>query len=141
MANDITPKTPRPHAELIKRWADDDSLTVWCWTGPPAAWTEAVPNWYEHFQYALGEKPTAPPRKMCILGGVAFPAPETKAPANGTQYYAAGYSIGAPTYPWLSNILDFDALETGRVHLAEQAAIAHSKALVAANLLAIEAAI
>lgn len=54
--------TPRPHAELIKRWADDASLKVFCWDDNND-WDEITrPTWIPSFRYVVAkEKPTEIP--------------------------------------------------------------------------------
>lgn len=59
---DIQETTPRPHAELIKQWADDSSLNVYIWNGRSGWYKELYPEWYEDTFYVLAkEKPTAIP--------------------------------------------------------------------------------
>ena len=137
--------TPHKHAALIKQWADDPSQTVWSWmpsTHPdsrPGYWKPCDPLWIETTHYAVGPRPGNPPRKMCVLAGVEFPAPETTAPPNHTRYWSAGadwvrYAM------WYSDIEDKTRLAGGLVHLTREAAEQHSKALLAANKAAIEGA-
>lgn len=55
--SEVTPvttstKKPRPHAELIKQWADDDSLEIEVSSG--AGWyVTKNPEWREHQQYRI----------------------------------------------------------------------------------------
>lgn len=44
-------KTPRPHAEMIKQWADDDSLKVEWQPKGGTGWTTVDPSWNPHGQY------------------------------------------------------------------------------------------
>lgn len=63
--------TPHKHAALIKQWADDQSQDVWFWDAH-AGWVhDDEPTWL-CVHYALGPKPTQPPRNMCTLAGVEF---------------------------------------------------------------------
>ena len=82
-------KTRQKHAAKIIQWAQDTSQSVWYWSTNANAWLDTYdPSWADFLIYVLGEKPTAPPRKMCTLGGLEFPAPETVAPENrqSTKY-------------------------------------------------------
>lgn len=137
---------PHKHAALIKQWADDPSLTVWYWDAANQNWfdCEDDPDWsYDHM--AVGALPTQPPRKMCSLAGVEFPAPETVAPLIGSKFYVANMTrrdwSKEYAYNWRG---DSDGaqllLEVGLVHLTYEAAEQHSKALLAANKQAIEGA-
>lgn len=51
--------TPRAHAELIKQWADDDSLEIEYWSPGLNSWQPAeTPTWEPTTKYRL--KPTKP---------------------------------------------------------------------------------
>lgn len=51
----ISSKKPRPHAELIKQWADDDSLEIEVSSG--ADWyVTKNPEWHEEQQYRIKPK-------------------------------------------------------------------------------------
>lgn len=130
---------PHKHAALIKQWADDPSQHVWYWSPSGGIWRQTEPSWCETTTYALGPKPTQPPRKMCVLAGVEFPAPETKTPGEGQRYYAA-MPFGAREYYWVNNVTERDWLRLGLVHLSREAAEQHARALLAANKQAIEGA-
>lgn len=56
--------TPRPHAELIKKWAEDSSLKVYVWTLADR-WEELTgPIWDKEIIYTVAkENPTEPPTK------------------------------------------------------------------------------
>lgn len=56
----LDPTNPRPHAELIKQWADDDTLEIEVKNGQH--WTKvARPNWLPELKYQI--KPTKPTEK------------------------------------------------------------------------------
>ncbi len=133
---------PHKHAAIIKAWADDPSQAVWCWNPHHAApeWLR-VQNiyWEQSVHYALGDKPTAPPRKMCTLAGVAFPAPETEAPPHCMDVYFSS-PMGTSKEWWISAEYDLKRLHAGFMHLDRASAELHSTALAAANRQAIEAA-
>lgn len=140
---------PHKHATLIKQWADDLSQKVWCWCSSSGSWREYDAHRHpfcESYQFALGPKPTQPPRKMCVLAGVEFPAPETRAPAPHTTYYfpavSSGQPVGASEWAYEDSWgSQRHQLENGLVHLTREAAQQHSKALLAANKRAVEGAI
>lgn len=140
--------TPHKHAALIKQWADDPSQAVWHWRPQALEWLGAnfggeSPSWDEEWRYALGPKPTQPPRRTCVLAGVEFPAPETVEPANGAACYrpdVIGGVYGVAEDPWGDCDTLWHCLEHGLIHLTREAAEQHSKALLAANRAAVEGA-
>ena len=132
--------TPRPHAEMTALYMSDSTLKCWMWHS--YEWLEVTrPSWTEGAVYFVGhEAPTEPPRKTCTLGGLTFPAPETIAPEAGAACWSA-YPDKAYETIWINNTFDTYLLEKGFVHLTEEAAKAHHRALVAANRLAVEGAV
>jgi hypothetical protein len=139
--------TPHKHAALIKQWADDPSQDVWCWDG--YQWLLALeansPRWIESVPYAVGPKPTQPPRLMCTLAGVDFPAPVTDANklVEGCEYFVANpaFEGGYWVLFWRQDCVDHPRfLEAGLIHYDKEDAKQHSKALLAANKQAIEGA-
>ena len=52
------PKTnPRPHADLIKQWADDDSLEIECRTNSHSSWVDVEePVWSARYEYRIKPK-------------------------------------------------------------------------------------
>lgn len=137
--------TPHVHVELIKKLADDTSLTIWLWSPNREKWVQAtfadVCN-FPGYVFALGDKPTAPPRKMCELAGVKFPMPETVAPKYGTDYWSVDENMErtATICTWVDSNHDFERLKARRVHLNPDAAVAHFRALEAATKWAMEEA-
>ena len=133
--------TPRPHAELMKRWIDDDKLECWGWS---TSWKEWELSAYGPTNpltiYFLGPKPTSPPRKMCTLGGLQFPAPETVAPPNGTACWSAS-SKEDINWNWRSCASQIEILKDGQMHLNGESAKAHRAAQQAANAQAIAEAV
>lgn len=135
--------TPHKHAALIKQWADNPSQTVWFWSPAGNRWESSTfSNMVAYTTggtYALGEKPTQPPPKMCVLAGVEFPAPETVGPAQVTLVYFPDGGGGATHGRWdQRDGFMTGLLEKGYVHLTREAAEQHSRALLAANKQAIE---
>ena len=82
----------------------EKGLNVWTWNTRVKAWYESnlssltySPNTDTHF--AIGEKPTSPPRKMIEIDGVVMPAPIMRVedlPLPFWALYADG-SFGAST--------------------------------------------
>lgn len=65
----MTTKTPRPHAELIKAWADGAEIEFRAMK--ERNWREAInPGWYENHEYRI--KP-APKRKVEMWQWAARP--------------------------------------------------------------------
>ena len=58
----------------------EKGLDVWWWNAPHSEWernclTPLTLEGNEKFHFAIGEKPTSPPRKMIEIDGVRMPAP------------------------------------------------------------------
>ena len=131
--------TPRPHAELQKQWLDDDTLIRWRWFDNDKEWLcTPLGDWHTDGIYAVSHtKPAKPPQRTCTLGGLQFPAPETVAPAIGTKYWVANSYLGIESCVWDGIVYDYEALDTGFIHLTYEAATLHRKAFVASNQQAI----
>lgn len=132
--------TPHKHAELIKKWADDTSQPAWYWD-ESEGWIACPygPAWLKDVKYAIGEKPTYPPAKMCVLAGVEFPMPMTEPPAVRSDYFVAE-AAEISSMNWDGGSYDMFLLNAGVVHLSKEGAIAHTRALIAATKQAMEAA-
>jgi hypothetical protein len=109
----MTTPTPHKHAALIKAWADDPSQDVWEYDGQWDLVTDPVPVWYDHLHYALGPKPTQPPRKMCSLAGVEFPEPLKAAPRAGSDYFVPNILGGLLGDTWVATVVDLARLGNG----------------------------
>ena len=132
--------TPRPHAEMIKKWADDESLQKWRWSPIIKEWRNSGKCWYVGEIYHVGHtEPTAPPKRMCTLGGLKYPAPETVAPPLGAKFWVAG-ACGKPYELYWQTSTGCLELNAGLFHLNREAAELHSKALRIANMQAIDSA-
>lgn len=71
-------------------------------------------------------------QEMITIGGVSFPKPETKTPKED-QYYFMPDPTATKLYfrsRWDNDECDVQRLERGFVHLSEENAIAHAKALI-----------
>lgn len=137
--------TPHKYAALIKQWADDASQPVWYWSPSACRWDRSdFPSWDADLIYAIGDKPTESPRKMCRIAGHQFPMPETVALAVGATYFVPSLTVshGADyeDYEWCGDAVDSLWLTQGLVHLTKEAAAQHAKALRAASIAAVEAA-
>lgn len=135
--------TPHKHAELIMKWAEDTSQTVWCWDLFKGEWHPPLgptPIWLETATYAVGDKPTQPPRKMCVIGDFEFPCPETEAPHHQAHYWFPSITDIVHSYRWVGDDYDIGKLEGGILHLSQEAAEHHARALLAANKQAISQA-
>lgn len=134
--------TPHPQAALIKSWADDPRQQVWYrsdtyqeWTG--CSFNVALFDLHQHI--AIGPKPTAPLRRVCTLGGLEFPEPESATPPPGARFFLVGSGESLTTI-WGGTSLEFTWLVERYIHLTREAAEAHSRALLAANLEAVRGA-
>jgi hypothetical protein len=77
---------------------------------------------------------------ICELGGVFFPTPETSILAEDTGVWLAEPD-GVPRYGSWGDLRGYSSyLKAGLVHLKQEAALAHSKAMLAANLKSINEA-
>lgn len=73
-----------------------------------------------------------PFQEMITIGGVSFPKPESETPEQGCNYYSPNllsYSLYICN-SWEDDRFDARRLEQGLVHLTEENAIAHAKALI-----------
>ena len=134
-----------PHLDLLVRAAADTTQQIWFWKPRDEQWTgcglEAlVSDVVGRFVFVLGDKPTAPPQRMCTLGGLQFPEPMTEAPKRGSRYWEANPGGCLASKCWSADTYDDRMLTNRLIHSTEAAAIAHSEALRAANLEAVRGA-
>lgn len=130
--------TPHKYAALINQWVEDTSQKVWIWGDEGWHWNK-YPMWQENFHYAIGDKPTHIPSKMCVLGGLEFPMPLSTTPEIGYKYFLADVADRCPTSAcWAADRHDERWLAAGLVHHSEWAAQQHINAMCAANRQAIE---
>ena len=132
---------PRANKEQADRYFADDTLKAWWWNEVDKTWAEARwPDFEPSLTWQVGhERPTEPPQKMCELAGVKFPMPMTEAPGEGEMYIYVS-TCGVYQEEWLNTAWDKERLERGLCHRTEEAAQQHYRALVAANMQAVEAA-
>lgn len=71
--------------------------------------------------------------RTIMIGDMEVPAPETEAPDDGVRYYffsSYGSEI-TDNVCWRGDAMDIRMLKHGLVHLTEEAATAHARALIA----------
>ena len=129
-----------PHYELQLQYLADITQTVW---GRPNysklySWNifENAFIWLPDWEYHIGPTPPEQP-KMCALGGMKFPRPESVSPEIGTEIYVA-FNTGPQAFKWRTGDLEDKWLELRIVHLDAHAAEQHSAALRAVNMQAVE---
>lgn len=128
-----TQPTPHKHAAKIIKWAQDTSLPVWGWSQGQEKWVICENAfWSSNAFYELGEKPTAPPQKMCTLGGLEFPMPETVAPEVCQEVFYVTTSK-VHFLHWDNEANHQKWLHDGCVHLTAANANMHLAAIQAAN--------
>ena len=84
------------------------------------------PRFYDNYEYRI--KP-----RIIKIGDMEVPAPETEAPDDGVRYYffsSYGSEI-TDNVCWRGDAMDIRMLKHGLVHLTEEAATAHARALIA----------
>lgn len=69
--------------------------------------------------------------KVIYIGGHWVPVPELDAPEKGKLYYVPSFIAAPLCYHWANDKFDLQLLAKGLVHLTEENAEAHAKALVA----------
>lgn len=75
------------------------------------------------------------PKKTILVNGVEVPAPETKMPEIGAQYYTPQISAldrdkKFKEYPWDGGSFDKSYLEAGLIYLNKEDAIERAKAMM-----------
>lgn len=79
----VSTKKPRPHAELIKQWADDDSIEIQEYNSDYKTWTNvSYPKWYSDTEYRI--KP-----KMVTKWKWAYNSGKTDTTLITTDYFAS----------------------------------------------------
>ena len=124
-----------PHAASMLLYAQDAAETdkPWerwmCMYKKDAIWRdefEEHPIWHEDFEYR--RKP-----KTITVNGIEIPEPAREAPKMNEKFFLVdtASSTLVNDYCWSNRIYDNEWLNKGLVHLTEEAAIAHAKALIA----------
>jgi len=118
------------HADLMIQYANDCTLPVWVKCAKDDRWIPStMPNWYEDYEYAVGEKPKDAKLMKYPNGTVEFYAPESKEPEIDTVVYVVGLD-GIFPESWGNTYEDKLTLAKGIIHLTREGAELHHKALV-----------
>ena len=122
--------TKHKHADLMLLYAQDALETDKPWT----RWEMLVhdkwavltsnPTWHEALEYR--RKP-----QTILVNGIEVPKPETRAPKYDTLYWVPDLKSKSffDCFTWCNDDVDFRHLERRIVHLNNEAAAAHGKAL------------
>lgn len=118
------------HADLMIQYANDCTLPVWVRCAKDERWlSSTVPNWYEDYEYAIGEKPKDAKLLKYPNGTIEFYAPESKEPEMNSTVYFVGIK-GVYTENWMNTFGDQLVLQQGLVHLNRTYADLHHKAFL-----------
>ena len=114
------------HAEMIRRWLDDDSLEVEMEVGENAWQKDKNPTWDEDYEFRF--KP-----KMIKCGGMELPEPMMVSPEIDTQYWVVDITQRRIVYVaiWKGTEYELILLQRGLCHTTQAAAEQHAKALIA----------
>ena len=125
---------PHVHAASMKLYAEDAAETDKPWERWEVLavghqfWNTCVEGLYWHPSNSYRRK-----RKTRVVNGFSVPAPETKAPASNSLYYAAltnrEYWISTGGYLWVGDKIDLRFLSRGLVFLNKDDAVANAKAM------------
>lgn len=119
------------HAELMQQYADDAIISETPWQF--WQWTDKYYNgtWNDLSDHPVWDISTQYRRKLktILINGYEIPEPERKPLESGTKYYIPSISYRRTSYSWENDGVDRLYLTNGMIHLNEEAAILHSKAL------------
>lgn len=138
--------TPRAHADLATLYFSDAEMMCWRWEKGEDGyywWYLPNPSFIPGRIYHVGKiAPTEPPQIMCELAGVKFPMPAQQPPEVESWYHQVNSANPEMpyTFKWVGSHFDRIVLQNLMVHLNEESAVQHGKALLAANKQAIEKA-
>ena len=124
---------PHPHAASMLLYAQDAAETDkpwerWEYKPGVTGFKECLkhPEWNADFKYR--RKP-----KTITVNGIEVPEPAREAPKMGEKFFVV--TLTSPTlvndYLWTTHRYNTQWLSKGLVHLTEEAAIAHAKAMLA----------
>lgn len=125
-----------PHAALMLKFAQDAQTHKRPWDlwevrfNSDSKWEDMIisPMWTPEYEYRR-----KPAKKTVLVNGIEVPAPETTAPADGTEYwiaYPAGRAYKAYVEVWGGEPLDCLLLSQGLVYLNKEDAIARAEAML-----------
>ena len=120
------------HYDSICKYYKDTRRIVW--SDITGSWIiEEVPLWSLDCKCRIDYEPT----KLCELGGLQFPMPESVAPEIGKPYWLVK-NDRTWEGEWEGFLEEQNWLKLGLIHINESAAEQHRAALRAANLQAVE---
>lgn len=112
------------HKDVIIAWANGETIQFWC--GDRYCWLDVLePNF--NYESKFRVKP-----EIILINGIEVPAPVTDKLELHQSYYTPSL-VGFSFYnqrAWSNSVLDGDNLRRGIVHLSEEAAKVHAKALL-----------
>ena len=126
---------PHPHAASMLLYAQDAAETdkPWerwlCMCKKDAIWRDGFeehPIWHEDFEYR--RKP-----KTITVNGIEVPEPIREEPKVGELYFVVNLSAFTlvTSNTWANDVYDIEWFKRGLLHFTEEAAIAHTEALLA----------
>ncbi len=116
------------HAEVLRAIADGKEVE--CYSYLPEAWVQPILSHVNPFNCQNAKWRIKP--ETIKIGNHEFPKPMTEAPEIGSDYYVVNfyYELYYPA-TWSDDKEDIELLERGACHATKEAAIAHTKALIA----------
>lgn len=118
----MTPRNHK-HAEMIRRWLDDDRLVVEVQHPYSKAWTvDANPLWIKGHEYRF--------QLITIrIGEFDVPEPLRVEPASGSEVFLATL-FGEEHVLWSDNPVKKEWLRRGLIHATQEDAELHARALI-----------
>ena len=126
--------TAHIHAALMLQYAQDAATTdkpweLWEFLDYDAKWKGLTtsPTWNGYIKYR--RKP-----RTIRIGEIDIPEPVREPLRNGEKYFVPAIDCGdecTRRFPWEDDPTDKRLLRKGLVHLTEEAALAHARALIA----------
>ena len=125
---------PRIHHDLIIAWAKNPNLNFQFKSKCGDGWiTDEEPYWSPYYEYRI--KPQEP-KLLTIIGSDgkarSYPEPCKEPLKEGTYYYVSCVKDITPEWRaiWSEDGSDYKWLNSGIVHLTEEAATQHAKAML-----------
>lgn len=119
--------TPRKHSELIKLWAEDDTLHFEYRRSTSPHWESCggIPAWLPDCEYRVA-------KVIISINGHKVPEPEERPLATGRDFWVPNLIRDDLNthYIWNGGAFDRQVLAFGLVHLDEGSAVKHAKALL-----------
>ena len=120
------------HHDMIVAWAKNPKLEVEMLLVTSGKWTASKnTSWHEEFEYRF--KPEEP-KLLTIIGADgkarSYPEPCKVIPEVDSVYYTPSVTNQPSCVTWMNDHVDNDWFNTGIVHLTEEAAELHAKAML-----------